>query len=83
MVGPTQGWVSIGFSDSRESPLGSARDALVVVGSPDAKNPTTNGSVKVYKILNNTSAGMALVPDVSNPVTDAVVALVNGSTVLR
>lgn len=82
IVGEHDGWISLGFSPPDNKPIGSAKNSLVVVGTPNAMNLTGNGSVDVYKIANDSLAGMVGVPKGINPVRNAGVTVINGTTIL-
>ena len=82
IVGEHDGWISLGFSPPDNKPVGSAKNSLVVVGTPNAMNLSGNGSVNVYKIANNSLAGMVRVSKGVNPVRNAGVTVMNGTTIL-
>ena len=82
IVGEHDGWISLGFSPPDDNSIGSAKNSLVVVGSPNSTNLTSTGSIDVYKIVNNSLAGMVRVPKNVDPVRNAVVTVTNGTTVL-
>ena len=82
IVGEHDGWISLGFSPPDDNPVGSAKNSLVVVGTPNSMNFTSTGSTDVYKIANNSFAGMVRVPKGGDPVRNAGVTVTNGATIL-